>query len=284
MLDTFFCNNHRPIKFAGCFFAVLLLFYTVEIVGQESDSIPIHQSFTVFSTHLNEQRTINVWCPENYNPKIDSLPVLYMLDGGLKEDFPHLANTVSDLVKKGRIEPVILVGIENTQRHRDLTGDTKVEEDKLKVKAYGGSQRFRAFIKDELFPEIRSRYNTRSSRSIIGESLAGLFIIETFFVAPNMFDNYICFDPSLWWNNHQLIDLAKEVLPKTLSSEKKLWFASSSEPLIAPYTKRLADFLSSCKVGKLKWKFEFEPNEQHNTIFKAKKAEALIWLYKKSNK
>ena len=35
--------------------------------------------------------------------------------------------------------------------------------------------------------------------------LAGLFVVETFLHEPDLFDTYIAFDPSLWWNDAQLL-------------------------------------------------------------------------------
>ena len=40
----------------------------------------------------------------------------------------------------------------------------------------------------------------------MGESLAGLFVVETFFLEPELFDTYIAIDPSLWWNNQKLVE------------------------------------------------------------------------------
>ena len=80
-----------------------------------------------------------------------------------------------------KIKPLLLVGIENTQRRRDLTGFTEVEKDKEIAPIVGGSEKFRAFNKEELFPEIEKRYGTTSEKSIIGESASGLFVMETFF-------------------------------------------------------------------------------------------------------
>jgi predicted alpha/beta superfamily hydrolase len=88
---------------------------------------------------------------------------------------------------------MILVGIENTQRRRDLTGPTENEEDKKIAPVIGGSEKFRAFINNELFAEINKRYRTGNEKGIIGESLAGLFVIETFYTIP------ICLISILLW-------------------------------------------------------------------------------------
>ena len=202
---------------------------------------------------------------------------MYMADGGIKEDFPHIANTLAKLIKKQKIKPIILVGIENTQRRRDLTGFTEVEKDKEIAPVVGGSEKFRAFISEELFPEINKRYRTTNEKSIIGESASGLFVMETFFLTPEMFDNYIAFDPSLWWNNHYLVRTAKEHLAKFPANEKRIWFASSNAEDIFPYTKELANIFKAENLPNLKWNYSDEPNEKHSTIFRATKEKAITW-------
>jgi len=252
--------------------------------SQPNDPIPVHESFKIDSKKVGETRTINVWMPPGYSKTTDSLAVIYMPDGGIKEDFPHVANTIAELIKSKSIPPVILVGIENTERRRDLTGKTVVAEDKKIAPVVGGSEKFRAFVKEELFPEINKRYSVTDSRSIIGESAAGLFIVETFFADPDMFDNYIAIDPSLWWNNHYLVTNAKQLLSKFPESEKKLWFASSDTEDIAPYTKTLAEILTSENRKNLKWNYANEPKETHATIYRATKVKALLWTFNKKEK
>lgn len=250
--------------------------------SQPNDPIPEHQTFKIQSKKVGEERTINVWTPENYKVGKTSLPVMYMADGGIKEDFPHIANTLAKLIKKNKIKPLILVGIENTQRRRDLTGFTKVARDKKIAPVVGGSEKFRAFIKDELFPEINKRYRTTTEKSIIGESLSGLFVMETFFLTPEMFDNYIAFDPSLWWNKHYLIKTAKEHLAKFPTTRKRIWFAGSNAKDISPYTNKLAKIFNEEKITNLIWKYSDEPKEQHSTIFRATKEKAITWTLSKN--
>jgi predicted alpha/beta superfamily hydrolase len=241
------------------------------------DPIPAHDSFTINSKIVGEVRTINVWTPDGYAQQTDSLPVMYMPDGGVKEDFSHIANTLAALIKAKKIPPMILVGIENTQRRRDLSGPTEVEEDKKIAPVVGESAKFRAFVKEELFPEINKRYRTTNKKGIIGESLAGLFIVETFFVSPDMFDYYIAMDPSLWWNNHYLVKTAKENLAKFPADEKRLWFAGSSAKDIHQHTVALSKILATSNVKNLRWTYSDEPKEKHNTIYRATKEKAIIW-------
>src|ERR1700753_3542114 len=59
----------------------------------------IGESFTINSAILSEPRHINVFAPTEYGRKFDGpLPVLYVLDGGMDEDFLHIAGLVQILV------------------------------------------------------------------------------------------------------------------------------------------------------------------------------------------
>ena len=78
-------------------FSIIVLSYAGK--PQNNDPIPKHDNFTIESKFVNETRVINVWTPPNYKNSIDSLPVLYMPDGGVKEDFPHIAKTSAKLVE-----------------------------------------------------------------------------------------------------------------------------------------------------------------------------------------
>ncbi len=163
-----------------------------------------------------------------------------------------------------------------------MSGPTEIEKDKEIAPVVGGSEKFRAFIKEELFPEISKRYRTTSEKSIIGESLSGLFVVESFFLTPEMFDNYIAFDPSLWWNNHYLVRTAKEHLTLFPKTQKRIWFAGSSAEDISQYTKSLAEILKTENLPNINWIYSPEPKEKHNTIFRATKEKAIIWTFNKS--
>ncbi len=239
-------------------------------VGAAGQSAPlvIGDTFTIASKVLGESRRINVYRPPGYDdaPNV-SVPVLYMPDGGLAEDFLHVAGLVQVSVGNGTMRPFLLVGIENTERRRDMTGPTAVEADRKIAPHVGGSAAFRAFIRTELMPAIASRYRVTRERAIVGESLAGLFVVETFFLEPDLFDTYIAFDPSLWWNNEALVAGAGEWLRNHRVNNKTLYFASSSEPGIVKTAEELAAALEKHALPGLVWHYERMPAEQHSTIY-----------------
>lgn len=261
---------------------ILIFVFGILLVGcmrtkLPKDQIPTHDTVTLASTKVNENRVINIWTPPGYETSNIAYPVLYMADGGIKEDFPHIANTLEKLIMEKSIPPFILVGIENTDRRRDLSGFSETEYDKQFCPLTDGAKDFRAFIMDELLTEIEAKYRVTSKKGIIGESLSGLFVMETFMLTPEAFDYYIAFDPSLWWNNHYLVRNAEQLLEKFPEQKKRLWFAGSSVPDISLHTNELSRFLEKKAPKNLTWTYSDEPNEKHSTIFRATKEKALIW-------
>jgi len=269
----------RNMKKGACFLLLAIIMLNCKNGAQYDDPIPPHDDFKMESKFLNETRVINVWTPANYKESNDALPVIYMADGGVvQEDFPHIANTISKLVENKSIPPIILVGIENIDRRKDLSGASEVAADEEYCPLTDGAKVFRAFITDELVPEINKKYRTTNEKGLIGESLSGLFVMETFFLNPESFDFYIAMDPSLWWNDHYLERNAKRYLEKVPSKRTRLWFAGSDVEDISVHTNNLAKTLETEVPENLIWKYSDEPNEKHNTIFRATKEKALIWI------
>jgi hypothetical protein len=238
--------------------------------GAASAAAPlsIGETFTIRSAVLGETRRINVYAPPGHadSPRT-RLPVLYMPDGGIGEDFLHVAGLVQVSVGNGTMRPFLLVGIENTERRRDLTGPTDVAKDRTIAPRVGGSAAFRRFIRTELMPVVRARYEPTDETGIVGESLAGLFVVETYFVEPGLFDTYIAFDPSLWWNGEQLVDSAPARLRADTGPRGTLYLASSRDRELAEPTGRLAAALARHAGAGARWHYEPMPSESHATIY-----------------
>ncbi|MCA1815535.1 MAG: hypothetical protein LC746_03865 [Acidobacteria bacterium] len=120
-------------------------------------------------------------------------------------------------------------------------------------------------MRDELMPRVKARYRTTDERAIVGESLAGLFAVETLLLEPDLFDTYIAFDPSLWWNDQKLVEGAGARLRARSQTGKTLYLASSGDDTEA--TQRFADVLGKGAPPGLSWHYEKMPDEKHSTIY-----------------
>lgn len=230
--------------------------------------LAIGETFTLRSEVLKERRRINIYLPAGYTDSDTArFPVLYMPDGGLSEDFLHVAGLLQVSAGNGTMRPFILVGVENTERRRDMTGPTEIESDKRIAPRVGGSASFRSFFRAELMPMIRARYRTTSETAIVGESLAGLFVVETLLTEPDLFDTYMAFDPSLWWNGGRLV---RDVLPRLGALRidgKSVFLATSGDAGLEDFVRPLSQSLESQAARRVRVIHEGMPTETHATIY-----------------
>jgi predicted alpha/beta superfamily hydrolase len=230
-----------------------------------AERLAIGETFTIESAVLGETRRINVYRAPAWGEAPGApRPVLYMPDGGIAEDFLHVAGLLQVSIGNGSMRPFLLVGIENTERRRDMTGPTMNEEDRKIAPRVGGSAAFRRFMRDELMPQIHARYRTTGERAIVGESLAGLFVVETLFAEPELFDTYVAFDPSLWWNDGKLIDFARSRLEGL--AERRLFLASSADGDRGDAIRAFVTMLGQ-QPSRLRWTHVPMPGETHATIY-----------------
>jgi predicted alpha/beta superfamily hydrolase len=244
------------------------------------DPVLPHQTFTIDSRALGETRLINLYTPPGYDEAAESVyPVLYVPDGGVEEDFPHVTSDIDAAIRAGEMRPVVVVGIENTERRRDMTGPTEVESDRKIAPRVGGSAAFRAFIRDELMMEIDRRVRGNGQTAIVGESLAGLFVVETFFQEPELFDISIALSPSLWWNAKALVGGAKARLRAQPRSTQTLYLASAGDDDRGDAVKGLAEALCEAAPKGLTWYYEPRPDQKHSTIYRAVSPEVFRKLF-----
>lgn len=234
-----------------------------------SAEIPVHESFTLHSSRLSETRRVNVYRPPVPNVASARLPVLYVLDGGIEEDFPHVAADVDAAIRAGEMRPLWLVGIENTERRRDMTGPTEIDTDRKIAPRVGGSAAFRAFLREELLPEIARRFPVGSERAIIGESLAGLFVLETFFEEPALFPVSIALSPSLQWNDRWLARHAAESLRSRPAVASTVYVATTRDDGNEDALALLEQAFQAGAPKSLDWTCERRTDLEHATIYRA---------------
>ena len=118
-------------------------------------------------------------------------------------------------------------------------------------------------------PQVRRRYRTNGETAIVGESLAGLFVVETFFVQPKLFGTYIALSPSLWWNDMALARGASARLQARQALDATLYVASTSDDdLDAAGGGLLQIALRDHAPHGLRWFYQSWPRLQHATIYR----------------
>ena len=193
-----------------------------------TNQIVIGQIDSVYSNILNESREIWVHMPESARDETfneTKYPVLYVLDG--PAHFYSVSGMIKQLSYGNTIVPeMIIVGIPNTNRSRDLT-PTHVDIDFFSGDSIqydsGGGNKFLDFMEDELIPHIEKTYPAAPYRTFVGHSFGGLSVINALINRQHLFNNYVAIDPSLWWDNQAFLKEADSILSVNKFDGKALY-------------------------------------------------------------
>src|SRR5450432_2400395 len=195
-------------KIASIFFLAAI---NIVANAQNEESILIGKKATIFSNILKENRKIWIYNPGQtaINPIADKhYPVVYVLDGDA-----HFLSTVGMIQQLSQangntiLPEMIVVGIENTNRLRDLTPFLVTSDNNAKVNP------FMNFLETELMPYVDKNYNTAPYKILVGHSLGGLTAIDILTNSPKLFNAYIAIDPSMWYDNEKFLNNAISQIP-----------------------------------------------------------------------
>jgi predicted alpha/beta superfamily hydrolase len=261
------------------FFLILTLFQSTK--AQTDNKITIGKIDSIQSNILNEKRKIWVYVPGDGAIDIYAkkrYPVVYLLDGD--GHFSSVVGMIQQLstVNGNMICPeMIVIAIPNTDRTRDLT-PTHIDVDppymdSASSKTSGGGEKFISFIEKELMPYIESNYPTEPYKMLIGHSFGGLTVMQTFVHHTNLFNSYICIDPSMWWDKQTLLKESKVILKDKKFQGTSLFLGiANTMPEGMNINKVINDTTADTRHIRsiLKLKSYFEQNKQNGLKFNSK--------------
>jgi predicted alpha/beta superfamily hydrolase len=223
---------------------------------EKSEPFVIGEKFQIESKVLAETRSYIIHTPASYKSGKDAYPVLVLQDA--EGHFAYTTSAVDMLSGNGRIPPMIVVGINNTDRTRDMT-PTKPASGfggAPWTGSAGGADKFLSFIADELLPTIDRNYRTRPYRVLIGHSLGGLFAVYALMNRPEVFNGYLIISPSLWWDDQALVKAAQPFFAARKDLRADLYMTMGSE----------GQAMLGGKLPDVRWQFKRSPEEDHGTI------------------
>ncbi len=188
--------------------------------GQTGDNVIIGKVDSINSGILKEKRKVFVYVP-NMKTGIQTAsqryPVVYLLDGeGHFESVVGMIQQLSQVNGNTVVPEMIVVGIPNTDRTRDLTPTRIISDppmmDSNFSKATGGGENFTRFLEKELIPHIDSLYPTQPFRVLIGHSFGGLTVMNIITNHTKLFNAYIAIDPSMWYDKENFLRATQKKL------------------------------------------------------------------------
>jgi predicted alpha/beta superfamily hydrolase len=186
---------------------------------------------TLKSAVLGEDRVVLVRTPVGYETNKQTYAVLYMTDGDAH--MGHTAATIDFLTRNGRMPDLIVVGVTNTDRTRDLTpakSTNKNAAGELQFPTAGGADNFLKFFETELIPQIEKDYRVQPYRIFAGHSFGGLFAIHAMIAKPGLFNSYVAVSPSLQWENAEALKRAEDFLKNRKELKVTLYTSLGNEP------------------------------------------------------
>lgn len=164
----------------------------------------IHFQHLIESKILGETRSVLVHVPESYDRGDRRYPVLYMTDAHEPQN-AMIVGLTEQQAWGGTIPELIVVGIQNVDRSRDLTPTDDGKGGKV-----GGASKFLQFLETEVVPLVEKNYRTQPYRVFAGHSLGGLFAVYSLVERPDLFNAYIAASPVLDWDKDYVIKRAAE--------------------------------------------------------------------------
>jgi len=230
--------------------AVLALLTFSSVSAQTNDDVVIGKYLKIQSKEMDEERTMLISVPDDYDKTTDTYPVLYVLDGSVKTMIE--AQAAVQMSKYCYAPDMIIVAVVNTVRNRDMLPGTE------------DAPKFLRFIENELCPYIKNHYRTDDDQKILyGGSNAGLFTCYTFLESPDLFAGYIASSPTICHRKSIMMDKVKALSEKPLKNNRFMYIIWGDVDFPG-ITDTLAVFIPWLKEIKgLRLKTEYLPEDGH---------------------
>jgi len=257
------------------FFFLTLFIMTASIhtiYAQEEELISIGISKKISSRFLNEERQINIGLPAGYETSKREYPLFIFCDG--EEDYFKRTAGMVRHYNYFSIPEMILVGIPNTDRGRDLSPYVWEQ-----IPRSGGGGNFLRFITEELIPFIDKNYRTTDFRIISGESAGGQFALYAFFSKPECFSACIGSGPAIGIGYDEFSAMVEKLLSKEKSFNKTLFipYYEKDFTIATDYIPQLLDIFKKYSPEGFRYETKTYPGRNHVPRDGVK--DGLLWIF-----
>jgi len=248
-------------------FLCILLFFSGQklcFAQKDGEDIVLGKYRVIHSQILDEDRLLFVHLPRGYEDTQLAYPVMYLLYVDIYNYFADAAIITEKLGGTGEIPPVIIIGVANTNRYRDL----------LPVKTRGrseagGSENFLKFLEEELIPHVDKTYRTKNFRILAGPQAAAVFSLYALITKSGLFNAILSENPFMNPENAAFLYPKAEQFFKTTEPLKSFLYIkceTNERPQDLEYAERLAQLLESERPEGFRFKVEFrEPSGYFTT-------------------
>ena len=237
---------------------------------------PVTNGFmrTMHSDLLDEDRQLFVYLPRLYDPaKKERFPLFVFTDGRMS--FKATAGMIHSLIEGGTIPRMVVVGIANTDRGRDLIPTKIVEGGNA-----GGGAKFRASLETEILPYIDANWPTNGFRVFSGHSLGGLTSLNILIEKPELFDAHIALSPSMEAGDGLLLDACRDFLGGREELDRMLYLAVGDEYAERVYFEPLVEYLRDNSPRGFRWESDlFDVIDDHMSVRVQGMLSGIRWVF-----
>jgi predicted alpha/beta superfamily hydrolase len=237
-------------------FIVLMACENFVFPQQDGDDIVIGKYKVLHSSVLDEDRLLFIHLPRDYEKTRLNYPVLYILWVDIYNYFADAAIITEKLGSTGEIPPLIIIGVANTNRYRDL----------LPIKTRdrsegGGSDNFIRFFEEELIPYVDTNFRTKNYRILAGPQAGAVFSLYALITKPTLFNAVICENPFMNPENAEFLFSRAESFFKNIKSLRDFFYIKCEKderPQDLEYVENFAKVLETHKPEGFRFKLEIE--------------------------
>lgn len=283
--------------------AIFLLFMCVTWIGfayaQNATSSEL-TNHTISSEVTDQEYRLFIVTPLNYDSSSEeAYDVVYILDVN-SEDSTQLVPFQRTFTQIPNTPEFILVGVgfSPDEEHRGLrtahfSPSRNEETDREILDLFptlsqsanvqnwqsGRAQEFAEVLSTEIIPYIEENFATSASDTVLGASLAGLFLTSILFEQPEIFDNYVITSPSVWWNDFEIFEDTNSLYREDLQSKVYLSVGGlENEEMLESYT-RLSDTLAENESPNLMVRSQIIEDQTHISVIPISYMNGLNYIF-----
>ncbi|WP_405207360.1 alpha/beta hydrolase-fold protein [Aquimarina sp. LLG6339-5] len=214
------------------------------VAQEDSSPVIIGINHTIKSSILNQDRTIQIYVPEDYSDSTQDYPVLYILDG----QWYFLSGVaIQAAMKTPRAIPeMIVIGINTSNPLREeLFGDE--------------NEKFTDFLVKEVIYYVDSNYRTSNERVIFGWESAAYYLSDLILQQSEIIDGAIITDGGYASEDKvKSFTSKKDIYLFMANSKKDIYYISSTDAF--------HQVLKNHAPPNLIWKYSLFNDEFHESL------------------
>ncbi|MCH7658980.1 MAG: hypothetical protein IIB05_11770 [Bacteroidetes bacterium] len=253
---------------------LILLFTSINdrVISQQKGEVSsIPQEITIDNTKqfwitskkvAGQQYLIKVLLPRNYfQSDTSTYPVFYVTDSDIL--FLTACQNAYSL-RRSKVD-IIVIGISygSEEKWGELRGRdfSPYPNDDYII----GAEHFLAFIRDELIPEVESKFRIdKSDRTLFGFSAGSRFALYVLFNHPELFKNYLVLGTPLANRNLWAFRMEEEYYQKRKDLPARLYLATGEYDGLYQLLPEFAQILEKRKYKKFQFRWETLKEKKHD--------------------